>query len=219
MVIQRGIFINVNNSCLSATDNILIIWLITQEGGIDMLKDNIKNFRKAKGLSQEELAIKLSVVRQTISKWEQGLSVPDASMLIQIADALGTNVNTLLGDTVEEPEEQETIGVLSAKLELLNEQYSKQNERRRKIWRAIFVVIGIAAGLSLIKYLLLFSTIFRFQNMMGTSSGDASVTVIGGADGPTSIFVSSYFSMFLPVIITILVAVGSVFGIYYTRKK
>ena len=184
-----------------------------------MLKDNIKNFRKAKGLSQEELAIKLSVVRQTISKWEQGLSVPDASMLIQIADALGTNVNTLLGDTVEEPEEQETIGVLSAKLELLNEQYSKQNERRRKIWRAIFVVIGIAAGLSLIKYLLLFSTIFRFQNMMGTSSGDASVTVIGGADGPTSFFVSSYFSMFLPVIITILVAVGSVFGIYYTRKK
>ena len=184
-----------------------------------MLKDNIKNFRKAKGLSQEELAIKLNVVRQTISKWEQGLSVPDASMLILIADALDTTVNTLLGDTVEEPAEQETIGVLSAKLELLNEQYSKQSERRRKIWRAIFVVVGIAAGLSLIKYLFLFSTIFRFQNMMGASSGDASVTVIGGADGPTGIFVSSLFSMFLPVIITILVTVGALFGIYYTRKK
>ena len=61
-----------------------------------MLNDNIKILRKAKGLSQEELAIKLDVVRQTVSKWEQGLSVPDASMLIQIADALDTNVNTLL---------------------------------------------------------------------------------------------------------------------------
>ena len=42
-----------------------------------MLKDNLKLARKAKGLSQEELAIKLNVVRQTISKWKQGLSVPD----------------------------------------------------------------------------------------------------------------------------------------------
>ena len=184
-----------------------------------MLNDNIKILRKAKGLSQEELAIKLDVVRQTVSKWEQGLSVPDASMLIQIADALDTNVNTLLGEVSDEPEEQETINMLSAKLELLNEQYSKQNERRRKIWRVIFVVIGIAAGLSLIKYLFLFSSIFRFQNMLGTSSGDTSVTVIGGADGPTNIIVSSLFSMFLPVIITILAVVASAFGLYYTRKK
>lgn len=39
-----------------------------------MLNENIKNLRKAKGLSQEELAIKLNVVRQTISKWEMGVS-------------------------------------------------------------------------------------------------------------------------------------------------
>ena len=185
-----------------------------------MLNDNVKVLRKAKGLSQEEMAIKLNVVRQTVSKWEQGLSVPDASMLIQIADALDTNVNTLLGETVKGPEEQESINMLSAKLELLNEQYSKQSERRRKIWRCIFVVIGIATGLSLIKYVLLFSTIFRFHDMMGTSSsGETTVTVIGGADGPTNIFVSSLFSMFLPVVITLLVFVASAFGIYYARKK
>ena len=46
-----------------------------------MLNENIKTIRKSKGLSQEELAVKLHVVRQTISKWEQGLSVPDASGL------------------------------------------------------------------------------------------------------------------------------------------
>ena len=53
-----------------------------------MLKENIKTLRKSKGLSQEELAIKLNVVRQTISKWEQGLSVPDAEMLIKLAEVL-----------------------------------------------------------------------------------------------------------------------------------
>jgi len=46
-----------------------------------MLNENIKAIRKSKGLSQEELAVKLNVVRQTISKWEQGLSVPDSEWL------------------------------------------------------------------------------------------------------------------------------------------
>ncbi len=61
-----------------------------------MLKDNLKLARKAKGLSQEELAIKLNVVRQTISKWEQGLSVPDAEMLISISEVFDTPISTLL---------------------------------------------------------------------------------------------------------------------------
>ena len=67
-----------------------------------MLNENIKNLRKAKGLSQEELANRLNVVRQTISKWEKGLSVPDSSMLISLADELDTSVSTLLGETVPE---------------------------------------------------------------------------------------------------------------------
>lgn len=69
-----------------------------------MLKENIKTLRKAKGLSQEELAIKLNVVRQTISKWEQGLSVPDAEMLISLSEVLETPVSTLIGETVTEPQ-------------------------------------------------------------------------------------------------------------------
>ena len=64
-----------------------------------MLSDNIKRIRKSKGLSQEELAIKLNVVRQTVSKWENGLSVPDSDMLITLADELDTSVNVLLGET------------------------------------------------------------------------------------------------------------------------
>ena len=63
-----------------------------------MLNENIKNLRKSKGLSQEELAIKLNVVRQTVSKWENGLSVPDSNMLILLADELDTSVSVLLGE-------------------------------------------------------------------------------------------------------------------------
>ena len=62
-----------------------------------MLNENIKAIRKSKGLSQQELAIKLNVVRQTISKWEQGLSVPDSDMLIPLSEVLETPVSTLLG--------------------------------------------------------------------------------------------------------------------------
>ena len=51
-----------------------------------MLSENIRTLRKARGLSQQELAERLHVVRQTVSKWEQGLSVPDAAMLVQLAD-------------------------------------------------------------------------------------------------------------------------------------
>ena len=69
-----------------------------------MLKENIKNLRKSKGLSQEELAVKLHVVRQTVSKWENGLSVPDAAELISLAEELDTPVGVLLGETVPEHE-------------------------------------------------------------------------------------------------------------------
>lgn len=69
-----------------------------------MLNENIKAIRKSKGLSQQELAIKLNVVRQTISKWEQGLSVPDSDMLFSLSEVLETPVSTLLGETVTEAE-------------------------------------------------------------------------------------------------------------------
>ena len=71
-----------------------------------MLSENLKKLRIQKGLSQEELAIKLNVVRQTISKWEKGLSVPDSEMLIRIAEELGVSVTTLLGEEVKEKEQK-----------------------------------------------------------------------------------------------------------------
>lgn len=53
-----------------------------------MINENIKHFRKTRGMSQEEMAVKLNVVRQTVSKWEKGLSIPDADVLIEMANCL-----------------------------------------------------------------------------------------------------------------------------------
>lgn len=84
-----------------------------------MLNENIKAIRKSKGLSQQELAVKLNVVRQTVSKWEQGLSVPDSDMLITISEVLEAPVSTLLGENVIEPEADD-IKAISAKLEMFS---------------------------------------------------------------------------------------------------
>jgi putative transcriptional regulator len=64
-----------------------------------LFSENLKALREEKGLSQEELAIKLSVVRQTVSKWEKGLSTPDADMLLKLAEVLGTSVSVLVGES------------------------------------------------------------------------------------------------------------------------
>ncbi|WP_415961448.1 helix-turn-helix domain-containing protein [Collinsella tanakaei] len=84
-----------------------------------MLNENIRELRKSKGLSQEELAIKLNVVRQTVSKWERGLSVPDAEMLLSPSEVFDTPVSALLGKTVI-ASEPDSLQALSEKLEVLN---------------------------------------------------------------------------------------------------
>jgi putative transcriptional regulator len=111
-----------------------------------MLHENLKAIRKSKGLSQEELAIKLHVVRQTISKWEQGLSVPDADMLISISEMLETPVSTLLGETVIESTADD-LKVISEKLEIINLQLARQKATRRKAvhWALIALCAGIVA--------------------------------------------------------------------------
>ena len=97
-----------------------------------MLNENMKVIRKSKGLSQQELAVKLNVVRQTVSKWEQGLSVPDSDMLISISEVLEVPVSTLLGETVVETKVDD-LKVISEKLEIINLQLAQRNITRRKI--------------------------------------------------------------------------------------
>lgn len=112
-----------------------------------MLGDTIKELRKSKGLTQEELALKLNVVRQTVSKWEQGLSVPDASMLIVLAEKLDTPVSVLLGEPVATRDLDE-LAVLAEKLEIINFQLARQQERRRKVLFWVLVALwGVIAAI------------------------------------------------------------------------
>ena len=107
-----------------------------------MLNENRRAIRKSKSLSQEELAIKVNVVRQTISKWEQGLSVPDSDMLIAISEALETPVSTLLGETVHESKSDD-LKVISEKLEIINLQLAQRKEMRRTILHWLFISVCI----------------------------------------------------------------------------
>lgn len=114
-----------------------------------MLNENIRQLRKSKGLSQEELAIKLNVVRQTVSKWERGLSVPDAEMLVSLGEILDSPVSTLLGETVVESE-SESIQALAEKLEVLNAQLAHMRESKRRAARLLFISLGAAISLTLL---------------------------------------------------------------------
>lgn len=106
-----------------------------------MLNENIRNLRKAKGLSQEELALKLNVVRQTISKWEKGLSVPDSSMLVLLAEEMNTSVSTLLGETVQEECLNEgNLKNISEKLEVINLQLAKRSEMKIRAIRYLLIL-------------------------------------------------------------------------------
>ena len=104
------------------------------------LGEKIASTRKEKGMTQEMLAEQLGVTRQAVARWETGLSVPDAGMLVRIAGALDTTVNDLLGE--EEPEQGRD---LAAELEALNRQLAEREERSRRRWRAFFAAVGILA--------------------------------------------------------------------------
>ena len=107
-----------------------------------MIKDNLKTLRKNKGLSQEELSIKLNVVRQTISKWETGLSVPDAEMLITISEFFETPVSDILGESIEEKETND-IKIISEKLEIINEQLSISQKQKKKRNYILLIIADI----------------------------------------------------------------------------
>lgn len=168
-----------------------------------MLSENIKAIRKSKGLSQQELAVRLNVVRQTVSKWEQGLSVPDADMLISISEALEIPVSTLLGETVMEAKADD-LKAISEKLEIINLQLAQRKNAGRKALHWLFILLGavivtIFAGLIVLN-----------SPYLGWDYSDPETAVAGAA-----------FHMFEWLFIRVapiglLAVIG---GIFLTRKK
>ena len=168
-----------------------------------MLNENIKAIRKSKGLSQEELAIRLNVVRQTISKWEQGLSVPDADMLVSISEVLETPVSTLLGETVTETKPDE-LQAISKKLEVINLQMARKKTARKKVLHWCFI--------SLCAVIVVVFALLAVLNSayLGWDYGEPEAAVIG---------VSLHSFEWLFVRIAPVVLIGGIVGAVLTRKK
>lgn len=104
-----------------------------------MLQENLKTLRKSKGFTQEELAARLHVVRQTVSKWEKGQSVPDAEMLVKLGDIFEVPVSQLLGTGIEADTAPASV---AEQLARINEQLIIKNRRAKRIWTAVAVIIG-----------------------------------------------------------------------------
>ena len=168
-----------------------------------MLNENIKAIRKSKGLSQEELAVKLNVVRQTISKWENGLSVPDSDMLISISEALETPVSVLLGESVAEPKADDLKAVCE-KLEIINLQLAQRKTARRKILHWLFLSLCVVL-------VVIFAILSAFESpSLGWNNRDPETAVAGAAFHAFEwLFVRA-----APVIL-----IGAAAGAFLTRKK
>ena len=168
-----------------------------------MLNENIKAIRKSKGLSQEELAVKLNVVRQTVSKWENGLSVPDSDMLISISEVFEIPVSTLLGETVVESRVDD-LKVISEKLEVINLQLARRKTTRRKILHWLF--ISLCAVIV---------TVFAALIVLNSPYLDWNYN-----DPETAVF-GAVFHIFeyLFVRLAPIILIGAIVGIFLTRKK
>ncbi len=171
-----------------------------------MLNENIKAIRKSKGLSQEELAVKLNVVRQTISKWENGLSVPDSDMLISISEVLETPVSTLLGETVVETKTDD-LKAISEKLEVVNLQLAKLMQIKAKRTQTIhWLLISLCVVIVTVFTALIVSD----SPYLGWNYNDPETAVLGTA-----------FHAFewLFVRLAPIILIGGIVGIFLTRKK
>lgn len=181
-----------------------------------MLGDNLKKLRQSRGLSQEEMAGKLNVVRQTVSKWEKGLSVPDSEMLMEIARQFEVPVSSLLGETAGLDDSGSDMRSVLEKLTLINEQLARSAQAKRRALRAVCIAVIAIVGLYMAFLLVL--GIYMASGANVSVSGD-SVGIIGGADGPTSIFVSVQFGHPLTLIVMVIALIAAVAGLVYTRKK
>lgn len=128
-----------------------------------MFQENLKALRMKKGMTQQELATRLHIVRQTISKWEKGLSIPDSYLLIRLAEVLEVSVSELLGSKIEIEEKPD---VLAQQLSRINEQLAIKNRRAKRVW-------GIIFGIIIIYVVLIFlAMLFNFYPESSTTTTD-----------------------------------------------
>ena len=131
-----------------------------------MFAENLKKIRKDKGYTQETLAEKLNVVRQTVSKWEKGLSLPDVDMLSKIANVLETDVNILLDGQITTTDQSEIVKQLAK----INEQLTIKNRRYKKIMKTISIILLIIVIFGILLVILNMGTFISISNSETTTT-------------------------------------------------
>ena len=115
--------------------------------------NKLYNLRKQKGLSQEELASRLNVSRQTVSKWEIGESTPDMEKLAAISELFEVSLDELVLD--KKPKQQEVVTEQIVKSELYSDikenVLTDDNKKKAKKWlKIVAIVFGIMLALDMI---------------------------------------------------------------------
>ena len=131
-----------------------------------MFAETLKKIRKDKGYTQEILAEKLNVVRQTVSKWEKGLSLPDVDMLSKIANVLETDVNILLDGQITTTDQSEIVKQLAK----INEQLTIKNRRYKKIMKTIAIILLIIVIFGILLVILNIGTFISISNSETTTT-------------------------------------------------
>ena len=131
-----------------------------------MFAENLKKIRKDKGYTQEILAENLNVVRQTVSKWEKGLSLPDVDMLSKIANVLETDVSILLDGQITTTDQSEIVKQLAK----INEQLTIKNRRYKKIMKTIAIILLIIVIFGILLVILNIGTFISISNSETTTT-------------------------------------------------
>lgn len=118
---------------------------------MDLLKIGqfIRTKRKEKGLTQEALAEKLGVTSRAVSKWENGVCLPDADNMIILADILGVSINNLFsGEVIDVNERDEQLEKTLIELK-------KQKEQADKRLLTVEIVLGTFSVIALLAAVLI----------------------------------------------------------------
>ena len=99
------------------------------------------SLRQQKGMSQEELANQLHVSRQTISKWESDLSLPDMKTMLDISDFFQISITELLG--IEEDNHNHSIEQIYDQTKIVLDNLQKENQRRKT---RDYIIIGVCVA-------------------------------------------------------------------------
>ena len=117
--------------------------------------NKLYELRKQKGFSQEELANRLNVSRQTVSKWEVGDSTPDMEKLVAIRDLFGISLDELVLDKAPEPAPAPQTAKSELYTDIKEKVLTDKNRKKAKKGLKIgAIALGIFLAIDLISFII-----------------------------------------------------------------